>query len=80
MLLASRRDKEVAGAARFCKASQKENPGSKGLDEEENKRQGAITQMEKVRCGLLETTERKQKLRVGATKESEEAFFPDIKV
>ena len=76
VLLDTRRCKEVADAALFFEATQKK-PRSEDIEEEVNRRQGAIMQKEKERSGLLETMERKQKSRIGAPKQSEEAFFRD---
>ena len=76
VLLDTRRCKEVADAALFFEATQKK-PRSEDLEEEVNRRQGAIMQKEKERSGLLETMERKQESRIGAPKESEEALFRD---
>ena len=60
-------------------AARNEQPRSKDLEEEVNRRQYTRVQMEE-RSGLLETMERKQKLRIGAPKEREHAFFRDILV
>ena len=60
--------------------SRKVKHGSKDLEEEVNRRQGVIIPMEIARSGLLATIERKQKLRFGALKESEEALFRYMKV
>ena len=79
VLLDARRGKEVADAARFFEA-RKVKHGSKDLEEDVNRSQGVIMPMEIARSGLLATIERKQKLRFGALKETEEALFRYMKV
>ena len=75
VLLETHRDKD---AARFFEA-RTISPRRKDLEEEVN-RTDAITQMEKESSGLLATIERKQKLRIGAPKGSEEALCLDMEL
>ena len=63
VLLDTRRAKEVADTARFGEAAWKQKPGSKSLEEEVNRRQDAMTQMEKDRRGLLETSGREPQVK-----------------
>ena len=53
VLLDTRRGAEEADATRFADEARNEKPTSKDLDEGVNRRQDAITQMEKERSGLL---------------------------
>ena len=61
VVLDTRRDKEVADAARFCEEARKAKPRLEHLEEKVNRLQDTITQMEKERSGLLETIARNQK-------------------
>ena len=65
----------MADAPRFGEAARKDKPGSKDLEEEVDRKQDAVAQMEKERGVLPENKERMQKFRLGVPKESDEALF-----